>query len=126
MSSKIYQQQVRDTTQTTGTGTITLDGQFVYGQGKYLGSLAVNGDTTTLVIQDGFGNVELVEGTVYISGSVATFTRDNVLRSSNDGKNVSFPAGAKSVTGLAVSDGLRVQFESQMLDVLEIVRDMLE
>jgi hypothetical protein len=85
--------RVRETTTTTGTGTVTLLGAFTGFQ-----SFAVigNGNTTYYTIADQNGtNWEVGIGTYTSSGT--TLARTTVLASSNAGSLVNFPAGTKDV-----------------------------
>jgi len=85
--------RVRETTTTTGTGTVTLLGAFTGFQ-----SFAVigNGNSTYYTIADqGGANWEVGIGTYTSSGT--TLARTTVLSSSNAGSLVNFPAGVKDV-----------------------------
>lgn len=85
--------RIQDTTTTVGTGTITVSGTPVAG---YLGfsTLAV-GDVFDYNIQGQTGSeFEVGRGTL---ASSTTFTRDQVLASSNSGALVNFSAGTKDV-----------------------------
>lgn len=85
--------RVQETTATTGTGSVTLDGAVLGFQ-----SFAVigNGNTTFYTIADqGGANWEVGIGTYTASGT--TLSRDTVLASSNSGSLVSFTAGVKTV-----------------------------
>ena len=85
--------RVRETTTTTGTGTVTLLGAFTGYQ-----SFAVigNGNTTYYTIADQNGtNWEVGIGTYTSSGT--TLARTTVLASSNSGSLVNFGAGTKDV-----------------------------
>ena len=85
--------RVKETTATTGTGTVTLAGASVGFQ-----SFAVigNGNTTfyTIALQNG-AEWEVGIGTYTSSGT--TLSRDSVLASSNSGALVNFSAGTKDV-----------------------------
>jgi hypothetical protein len=87
----VLRDRVRETTATTGTGTITLDG-------------AVNGFQAFSVLGDGSETYyaivldtewEVGVGTYTSSGT--TLSRDEVLESSNSGSLVNFSAGVKDV-----------------------------
>lgn len=85
--------RVKETSTTTGTGTITLAGavsQFEAFQSRFaVGTIiqfAIVGQTGT--------EWEVVEGTL---ASTTTLTRDRVIESSNSDALVSFSAGTKDV-----------------------------
>ena len=82
--------RVKETTVTTGTGTITLGGA-VTGF-RTFASVLSNADTTYYAI---VGSSEFEVGLGTFSGS--TLTRDTVLSSSNSGNKVDFAAGTKNV-----------------------------
>lgn len=85
--------RVRETSTTTGTGTITLAGA-VYGYQSF--SAVGNGNTTYYTIYDQTsGAWEVGIGTYTSSGT--TLSRDTVLASSNAGTLVPFGAGTKDV-----------------------------
>lgn len=85
--------RVRETTQTTGTGTYSLDGAptgfrtFVSGVG--------NGNLTIYTAALG-SSWEVGIGTV-TSGAPATLSRDAILASSNSNNAVNWPAGVKDI-----------------------------
>src|SRR4051812_42121360 len=97
VASKVYDRMV-DSTQTTGTGTITLTGITQTGY-RTLASAATTGDTTVVCISDNLGNWEVVQGVVTITGGVATLTRPSagVMASSNAGSLVNFPSTNNTV-----------------------------
>ena len=85
--------RVQETTTTTGTGSVTLDGAVLGFQ-----SFAVigNGNTTFYTIADqGGNNWEVGIGTYSTTGP--TLARTTVLSSSNGGSLVTFTAGIKTV-----------------------------
>ena len=85
--------RVQETTTTTGTGSVTLDGAVLGFQ-----SFAVigNGNTTFYTIADqGGANWEVGIGTYSTTGP--TLARTTVLASSNGGSLVTFTAGIKTV-----------------------------
>ena len=85
--------RVQETTTTTGTGNIALDGA-VTGYQTFASALA-NGDTTYYTIADQTGsNWEVGLGTFT---SPSTLARTTILSSSNSGSAVSFTAGTKNV-----------------------------
>ena len=85
--------RVRETTTTTGTGTVTLDGAVA---GYQAFSAIGNANTTYYAIAgQGTSEWEVGIGTYTLSGT--TLTRGTVLSSSNAGSPVSFSAGTKDV-----------------------------
>lgn len=99
--------RVKDTTTTTGTGTITLSGTAPVGYVSF-GTAIGNGNTTYYTITAG-SEWEVGIGTYTASGT--TLSRDTVLASSAGGTTkVTFSAGTKDVfvtypAGKAISDG---------------------
>jgi hypothetical protein len=87
----VLKDRVRETTTTTGTGTVTLLGAV----SGYHGFLAVGDGNTTHYCITGGAEWEVGLGT-YASGTL-TLTRDVVLDSSNAGALVNFGAGTKDV-----------------------------
>jgi len=87
--SLVLADRVRETTQTTGTGTITLDGAV---QGFQSFSVIGNNNTTYYTINRG-SEWEVGIGTYY----GGTLSRDTVYASSNGGSKVNFSAGSKDV-----------------------------
>ena len=86
--------RVRETTTTTGTGTVTLGGAAT-GYTTFTAVLA-SGDTTYYVIADqGGANWETGYGTFTTAGT--TLARTTILASSNAGAAVNFGAGSKDV-----------------------------
>lgn len=93
MANLQFYDRVKETTTTTGTGTITLDGA-VTGYQSF--SVVGNGITCYYCIEDQTGsNWEVGSGTYTSSGT--TLSRSSVLASSNGGSLVSFGAGTKNV-----------------------------
>ena len=97
--------RVRDTTTTTGTGTITLSGTSPTGYQSF--SAVGNGNTTYYTINAG-SQWEVGIGTY--SGAGPSLSRDTVLASSNSGALVNFSAGTKDVfcdypASKSISDG---------------------
>lgn len=89
----ILADRVKETTTTTGTGTVTLAGAV---SGFQSFSVVGNGNTTFYTITDGTANTwEVGIGTYTSSGT--TLSRDTVLASSNSGSLVNFGAGTKNV-----------------------------
>jgi len=87
--SLVLADRVRETTQTTGTGTITLDGAV---QGFQSFTVIGNNNTTYYTINRG-SEWEVGLGTYY----GGTLSRDTIYASSNSGNKVNFSAGAKDV-----------------------------
>ena len=89
----ILADRVKETTTTTGTGTVTLAGAV---SGFQSFSVVGNGNTTFYTITDGTANTwEVGIGTYTSSGT--TLSRDTVLASSNSSSLVNFGAGTKNV-----------------------------
>jgi hypothetical protein len=87
----VLKDRVKETTTTTGTGTITLAGAVVGYQ-----AFSVIGDSnTTYYTIAGTSEWEVGIGTYTSSGT--TLSRDTVLASSNSGSLVNFSAGTKDV-----------------------------
>jgi hypothetical protein len=87
----IVKDRVKETTTTTGTGTITLAGAV---SGFQAFSVIGDGNETFYTIAGG-GEWEVGIGTYTSSGT--TLSRDTVLDSSNSGSLVDFAAGTKDV-----------------------------
>ena len=89
----VVKDRVRETSTTTGTGTLTLAGAIT---GFQAFSAIGNGNTTYYTIFDPTsGAWEVGIGTYTSSGT--TLSRDSVLESSNSGSIVNFGAGTKDV-----------------------------
>lgn len=89
----VVKDRVRETTSTTGTGTVTLAGAV---SGFQAFSVIGNGNDTYYCIYDsGTGDWEVGIGTYTLSGT--TLSRNTVLSSSNSGNLVNFAANAKDV-----------------------------
>jgi hypothetical protein len=89
----VVKDRVRETTTTTGTGTITLGGAATGFQ-----SFSVIGDANTTFYTIQLSNTnewEVGIGTYTLSGT--TLSRDTILESSNGGTAVNFSAGTKDV-----------------------------
>jgi hypothetical protein len=87
----IVKDRVKETTTTTGTGTVTLAGPVT---GFQSFAAIGNGNTTFYTIAGG-SEWEVGIGTYTSSGT--TLSRDLVLESSNSGSLVNFSAGSKDV-----------------------------
>lgn len=95
MALELYD-RVKETSTTTGTGTLTLAGA-VTGF-RTFGSVLADADTTYYAIElSGTGEWEVGLGT--IGGSGTTLARTTPLASSNAGAAVNFSAGTKTVFG---------------------------
>lgn len=88
----ILADRVKDTTTTTGTGTVTLSGTAPSGFQNF--SVIGNGNTTFYTISGG-NEWEVGIGTYSSTGP--TLARTTVLASSNSGSLVTFSAGTKDV-----------------------------
>ena len=89
----VIRDRVKETTTTTGTGTITLGGA---ADGFQSFSVVGNGNSTYYAIADpAAGDWEVGIGTYTASGT--TLSRDTILESSNSGSAVDFAAGSKDV-----------------------------
>jgi hypothetical protein len=89
----VLKDRVRESTATTGTGTLSLDGAVQGFQGF---SVIGNGNTTYYAIVDvTTGAWEVGVGTYTSSGQ--TLSRDTVLESSSGGTKINFGAGPKDV-----------------------------
>lgn len=89
----VVKDRVKETTTTTGTGTITLAGAVT---GFQAFSAIGNGNTTFYTIA-GQGTSEWEVGIGTYTSSGTTLSRDSVLSSSNSGSKVNFSAGTKDV-----------------------------
>ena len=88
----VLKDRVKETTTTTGEGTITLGGAATGFQ--TFASVLSNGDETYYCITDGT-NFEVGKGTFASSGT--TLARDTVLESSNSGGKVDWGVGTRDV-----------------------------
>lgn len=89
----VVKDRVKETSTTSGTGTLTLAGASA---GFQSFSVIGNGNTTYYAIVDPIANTwEVGVGTYSSTGP--TLSRDTVLESSNSGSLVSFAANAKDV-----------------------------
>jgi hypothetical protein len=85
--------RVKETTTTTGTGTVTLDGAST---GYQSFAIIGNGNTTYYTIA-GQGTAEWEVGIGTYTSSGTTLARTTVLSSSNSNNLVNFSAGTKDV-----------------------------
>lgn len=88
-----FSDRVKDTTATTGTGNITLDGTPASGYEAFSSAYATGTPRIPYAI---VGGSEWEVGYGTLSGAT-TLTRDKVLASSNSDAAVSFSAGSKDV-----------------------------
>ena len=88
----VLKDRVKDTTTTTGTGTVTLSGTAPIGYVSFLSAIG-NGNNTYYTITAG-SEWEVGLGTL---SSNTLLSRDTVLASSNAGSLVNFSAGTKDV-----------------------------
>ena len=86
--------RVKDSTTTTGTGTVTLSGTAATGFQDF--SVIGNGNTTYYTIA-GQGTTEWEVGIGTYATSGPTLARTTILSSSNGGSAVSFSSGTKDV-----------------------------
>jgi hypothetical protein len=87
----VVKDRVKETSTTTGTGTLTLDGASA---GFQAFSVIGDGNSTYYTIADGT-DWEVGIGTYTLSGT--TLSRDTILESSNSGSAVNWGAGDKDV-----------------------------
>jgi len=87
----VLKDRVQETTTTTGTGTVTLDGAV---SGFQSFSAIGNGNTCYYAI---VGGTEWEVGLGTYTSSGTTLSRDTILESSNSGSAVNFSAGTKNV-----------------------------
>lgn len=89
----VVKDRVKETTTTTGTGTVTLDGASA---GFQSFTVIGDGNTTYYAIVDaGSGDFEIGIGTYSLPAT--TLSRATILESSNAGAAVNFSAGTKDV-----------------------------
>lgn len=92
--------RVRDTTTTTGTGTITLANSAPTGYLTFAASFGSGPSLVWYCIDDGAGNWEIGRG---LFNGTTSLTRENVTASSNSGNLVNFSSGTKQVFNPAVA-----------------------
>ena len=110
--------RVKQTSTTTGTGTITLDGAAPTGFSNFRDYL-LDGDTTYYVIEDGT-NYEIGVGTFNTGGqatadTIARASDANVYRSTNSNNRVNWSSGTRSVFISLPSD--KAVFEDALGDL---------
>jgi len=96
----LFEDRVHDTSQSTGSGTITLDETPPSGFRDF--SAIGDGNSCKFLIDDGGGNWELCEG-VY-TDPAKTLSRVRVIQSSNSGSLVDFASGSKDVVLVATAE----------------------
>ena len=102
----VLKDRVKETTTTTGTGTITLAGAVT----GYQSFSAIGNANTTYYCIAGQTTSEWEVGVGTYTSSGTTLSRDSVLASSNSGSKVTFSAGTKDVfvvypAGRAITGG---------------------
>ncbi len=89
----VLKDRVKETTTTTGTGTVTLAGAV----SGYQSFSAIGNTNNTYYTIAGQGTSEWEVGIGTYTSSGTTLSRDTVLASSNSGSLVNFSAGTKDV-----------------------------
>ncbi len=89
----VLKDRVKETTTTTGTGTVTLAGAV----SGYQSFSAIGNTNSTYYTIAGQGTSEWEVGIGTYTSSGTTLSRDTVLASSNSGSLVNFSAGTKDV-----------------------------
>jgi hypothetical protein len=89
----VLKDRVKETTTTTGTGTVTLAGAVT----GYQSFSAIGNTNSTYYTIAGQGTAEWEVGIGTYTSSGTTLSRDTVLASSNSGSLVNFSAGTKDV-----------------------------
>jgi len=89
----VLKDRVKETTTTTGTGTVTLDGAST----GYQSFSAIGNANTTYYCIAGQGTSEWEVGIGTYTSSGTTLSRTTILASSNSGSAVNFSAGTKDV-----------------------------
>lgn len=89
----VLKDRVKETTTTTGTGTVTLAGAV----SGYQSFSAIGNANNTYYTIAGQGTTEWEVGIGTYTSSGTTLSRDTVLASSNSGSLVNFSAGTKDV-----------------------------
>ena len=87
--------RVKETTTTTGTGTLNLDGA-VAGFQTFVDGVGNGHETYYVIVDSGTGDYEVGVGTI-TDAATDTLSRDSVITSSNAGSLVNFGAGTKDV-----------------------------
>lgn len=89
----VLHDRVQETSTTTGTGSVTLDGAVL----GYQSFAAIGNGNTTFYCIAGQGSSEWEVGLGTYTASGTTLSRDTVLASSNSGSLVNFSSGVKAV-----------------------------
>ena len=89
----VLKDRVKETTTTTGTGTVTLAGAVP----GYQSFSAIGNTNSTYYTIAGQGSTEWEVGIGTYTSSGTTLSRDTVLASSNSGSLVNFSSGTKDV-----------------------------
>lgn len=89
----VLHDRVQETTTSTGTGSVTLDGAVL----GYQSFSAIGNGNTTFYCIAGQGTSEWEVGLGTYTASGTTLSRDTILASSNSGSVVTFSAGVKAV-----------------------------
>jgi len=103
----VYADRVKETTLTTGTGTVTLGGVVIGFQG-FVAGIGFGNSTYYAITKDSDGSWEVGIGTV----GAGTLSRDTVLASSNANALVNFAVGTKTVFATTAA-----QFFANGLDI---------
>jgi len=111
MAAPIYADRVKETTTTTGTGTLSMGGT-VAGYQTFVAAIG-NGNTTKILIDDGNGNWEVCFS-VTTSGSPNTQSRGTLINSST-GSRINFTAGTKTVAIVPATDWFAVPTRQALL-----------
>ena len=104
MSIKYFANRVKETTSTTGNGSMILNGA-VSTYNTVLSSIGANNSFTYELLNSG-DPFEWENGVGHItnSGGITTFVRDRVIKSSNSNAKVIFSAGTKTLTTAITQD----------------------
>jgi len=104
MTRPILADRVKETTQTTGTGTLSLAGNAT-GFQSFVGAGLDGKSTYYAIVDDPTSTTEWEVGVGTVTaGTPNTLTRDRVVASSNSGSKVSWSAGTKTVIVTSVSE----------------------
>ena len=95
MTAFVINDRVKQTTTTTGTGTIDLSGTET-GFETFVAGIGDGVQTYYAIVHDGTADFEVGTGTVTDAGT-DTLSRQSVISSSNSDKLVNFGAGSKTV-----------------------------
>ena len=91
----VVNDRVKETTATTGTGTLDLAGAVQDFEG-FVAGIGTTNETYYSIINTGTGEFEIGIGTV-TDAATDTLSRDTVLSSSNSDNKANFSAGTKDV-----------------------------